>query len=342
MSKKDTMSDRELEQLIKTGIFDKKPSDALTDDEFKYLFSLGVFNNIQNHIQSVNSSESIIINNINYKIIHQKPDGNCLFRCFAYSMLGNSEKFLEAKNQLRKFMIDSKIKFEDLGKENPLLFDVHVPGEEDQILKTFDEYLDKMNEPNFWGGQLEIFAAVYLYQRPCIIITKNGGRTMYSGSNPDNPPIYLLFSGNNHYDILEQADIPLIQNTNILEQTDTLVIQQNDNSNIELTSDINIEPNNYNEEQLSFLQTQIDEVNIKIKNYSDELSNIKLLKKEIKKNDYNTQIYNIENQLNFFKNQHALLVEQINNIIGEYSNNIDWKSKYHKYKSKYLSLKQKL
>ena len=87
-----------------------------------------------------------------------KGDGNCLFRSFAFQLLGNQEEHFNVRSLLVRFENLNTVHFESR------LTSVNEP--------TIRQHLSKMSKPAFWGTHIEIIALIAsLYQVPVYYCT---------------------------------------------------------------------------------------------------------------------------------------------------------------------------
>lgn len=86
------------------------------------------------------------------KIKSSQPDGNCLFRCFSYQLLGTEDEHIAVRSLL--------VRFENLNQETfaPYLMSVNSP--------TMGEHISKMLRPYKWGTHIELLAMATYYQVP--------------------------------------------------------------------------------------------------------------------------------------------------------------------------------
>ena len=63
-----------------------------------------------------------------------------------------------------------------------------------------------MRKPESWAGELEILAASYVLEAPIEVLTIVQGRVKrlptFGGETYTEPPMQLLFSGHDHYDLV--------------------------------------------------------------------------------------------------------------------------------------------
>jgi len=79
-------------------------------------------------------------------------DGNCLFRCFSYQLLGTEDEHIAVHSLL--------VRFENLNQSSfqPYLTSINPP--------TMKQHINDMLRPNKWGTHIEILAAATYYQIP--------------------------------------------------------------------------------------------------------------------------------------------------------------------------------
>ena len=126
-------------------------------------------------------------------------DGNCLFRAASVALSGDynlsaGEEYdmaTELRSAVVAFMRKNRASFEHFVMDDVL---------------DFEQYMQKMETPREWGGELEVSAIARLKRRPVHVYQLEGGRyellSQYpAGSDACADKISLLFSVR-HYDAL--------------------------------------------------------------------------------------------------------------------------------------------
>ena len=139
-----------------------------------------------------------------------KPDGNCLYRCFAHLELGNQHRHQELRDRIAEiFRLHQDKADSDLRKAA----DAHRGKDE-----PFLDYVDRLQrgEGNLeWGGPIEIIAYSAGLQRRMEVyrpgISDRVHHLLYSYGDNTLPTVRLLYTATSarcHFDVLTEVDEP--------------------------------------------------------------------------------------------------------------------------------------
>jgi hypothetical protein len=177
-------------------------------EEFKVAGTKPDTSNIDSESDTSNTSWTPVYNievflqDYQLNIIKQEGDGNCLFRCIAAHIFGDSTRH----NTIRRSIVDHI-------RRNRSNYEVFFP---DGVDRNINEHLRRMSMNRTWGGEHEIQAARELYSMEIAILDSNQlGK--YGGSFTSKTSCKLLFSNGNHYDLLvvNESESDTLENKSI-------------------------------------------------------------------------------------------------------------------------------
>ena len=128
-----------------------------------------------------------------YRLNPIKRDGNCLFRAVAEQVYCNPNLFESLRNSCVDFMEEEEKWFSEFFAEN----------------FEYKKYLSDLRKDAFWGGNLEISALSYMFNRPFEIYEDSvEPRLVDFSKNQGNniPPIRVCFR-NKHYTTIRSDDV---------------------------------------------------------------------------------------------------------------------------------------
>lgn len=135
-----------------------------------------------------------MMNNLNPKV-RIVGDGNCLFRCFAYFIYNDQEKY----RQIRLKIVKNVVK--NWSMYAPFVIIDELSSE--KVSKQ--DYRNYMSKNSIFGGEVEIVSFVNLFQ-VYVIIQREGSIIQEFGQLNNRNKLILLLSGvidRGHYDILD-------------------------------------------------------------------------------------------------------------------------------------------
>jgi len=134
------------------------------------------------------SVPKIILDPGTYNIIKCKGDGNCLFRAVAAQIFKNQEKHYMVRKVVAEYIKKHKSNFSEFIDEN------------------FDEYVRKLSENKFWGGDVELQAISEIYAKKIEIYKEERdsnkiylNKSFHESISGVGEPFRFLFS-DGHYD----------------------------------------------------------------------------------------------------------------------------------------------
>uniref|UniRef100_A0A3B1JQ49 ubiquitinyl hydrolase 1 n=1 Tax=Astyanax mexicanus TaxID=7994 RepID=A0A3B1JQ49_ASTMX len=114
-------------------------------------------------------------------------DGSCLFRAVAEQVLHCQGLHTRVRAECVKYL-----------RQNRELYESFIEGD-------FDEYLQRLQDPQSWVGQVEISALAVLYKHDFIIYQNPGEPPVYVTENGYPDKVQLCFLNGNHYDSVYPA-----------------------------------------------------------------------------------------------------------------------------------------
>ena len=126
----------------------------------------------------------------NKELITIIPDGNCLFRCFSYSL--TSSPHSQHEHQVYRTTIMNEI--ESHSSEYKFFIEDDEP---------FDQYIDRLRTDGEWGSGMEIMAACRLFNVR-VLITQHDRPSYVMGEDGEESARLLEFSyhDGDHYNIV--------------------------------------------------------------------------------------------------------------------------------------------
>ena len=131
-----------------------------------------ISNNINSEFKNASYAPNGIIDKNEAYIVDIKQDGNCLYRCFSYFLLGNQDYYLEIKKLIIEWISNNYEKFTSFF------------GDDDKLNLTkeqlaHDEF-EYTKENNSWGGDLHINIFCILFNFDvAVYIERNGNFRRY-------------------------------------------------------------------------------------------------------------------------------------------------------------------
>lgn len=117
-----------------------------------------------------------------WSVVHQDPDGNCLFRSIAHQVYGDPELHALIRQKCCDYL-----------EAERTFFGEFVEGE-------FSEYVSQMRCPGHWGDHTEIQALSELYDRPIEVYAYSlTPMNTYNNAPRHNVPIRLSYHFQSHY-----------------------------------------------------------------------------------------------------------------------------------------------
>ncbi|XP_051784071.1 OTU domain-containing protein 4 [Erpetoichthys calabaricus] len=109
-------------------------------------------------------------------------DGSCLFRAVAEQVLYCQSRHLLVRRTCAGYLLSNKDKYE-----------AFVEG-------AYDDYLKRVENPQYWGGEVEISALSQIYKHDFIIFQEPGKPPVNVTENEFPNKVQLCFLNGNHYD----------------------------------------------------------------------------------------------------------------------------------------------
>ena len=144
--------------------------------------------NINSEFKNASYDPKGIINKNDADIVDIKKDGNCLYRCFSYFLLGNQNYYLEIKNLIIQWISNNYEKFTSFF------------GDDDKQNMTKEQLAQKefeyTKEDNSWGGDLHIniFCILFNYDVAVFIESNGNFRRYFLFHIPEIIPEELVIS----------------------------------------------------------------------------------------------------------------------------------------------------
>jgi len=127
-----------------------------------------------------------------YKIAKCKPDGNCMFRAVAIHILQNQSKHYIIRNTVVDYIAKNKDYFSEFIDDN------------------FENYIGKLSQNGFWGGDVELQAIGEIYAKRIEIYRTDSAsknfvlsKSFHESISGVGEPIKLFFC-DGHYDAIVQ------------------------------------------------------------------------------------------------------------------------------------------
>jgi len=196
--------------------------------------TIRMFNNISISSIVVPGNETITIPHVGERrLVPVLGDGNCLFRALAIGFYGDPNRHGEVRKEIVQEMRAHEDRYAHFHAEDV----------------SFDEYLAKMSEDTAWGGELEIRAFENLRQCWVVVVQakRDGGVEIVrkhsntnveaaddSASMENRSRVYVLYSGESHYDALapmaETVDRDRERSTTFVDSMDATMSLAHDES----------------------------------------------------------------------------------------------------------------
>uniref|UniRef100_W5MR22 ubiquitinyl hydrolase 1 n=1 Tax=Lepisosteus oculatus TaxID=7918 RepID=W5MR22_LEPOC len=109
-------------------------------------------------------------------------DGSCLFRAVAEQVLLCQSRHLEVRRTCGDYVKKNRVKYESF------------------IEGSFEEYLQRLENPQSWVGEVEISALALIYKHDFMIFQEPGKPPVHITENNFPDKIRLCFLNGNHYD----------------------------------------------------------------------------------------------------------------------------------------------
>jgi OTU domain-containing protein 5 len=122
------------------------------------------------------------------EVIDESRDGNCLFRCVAHQLFGDSELHMSVRALCVGYM-----------KSNQDLFEVFISS-------NFDQYLEEMKKSTTWGDEVEIAALSQLFKIRIEVYEDISPEPFLINEFPSTTVIRLLYVEKVHYDSIVSVD----------------------------------------------------------------------------------------------------------------------------------------
>ena len=138
-------------------------------------------------------------------------DGNCLYRCISFFLLGNEEFYNDIKNYIIRWIDNNREKFEDFFGDTDISTKIEQANEEYNYIK----------QKNSWGGFHTIEISCLIFNISIAVYTDNGdnkyNRYSYSENlNKNSVLMLLLYHINFHFDLLYDKSVNINKQENIL------------------------------------------------------------------------------------------------------------------------------
>ncbi|XP_021761365.1 OTU domain-containing protein At3g57810-like [Chenopodium quinoa] len=131
-----------------------------------------------------------------------QPDGRCLFRAIAHGACLQTGEGVPDEDRQRELADDLRAKVvEELLKRRKEM--------EGFIDEDFDLYVERIQKPYVWGGELEVRMASHVLKNLISVFMKDQKTNKltnisnYGEEYNDKYPINILFHGYGHYELLE-------------------------------------------------------------------------------------------------------------------------------------------
>ncbi|XP_028824324.1 OTU domain-containing protein 4 isoform X3 [Denticeps clupeoides] len=124
---------------------------------------------------------------------YRKPtakDGSCLFRAVAEQVLLCQKKHADVRRSCVNYI-----------RRHRHTYEAFIEGD-------FDDYIQKLQDPQSWVGQVEISALALLYKRDFIIFQEVGKDPVNITQHGFKEKVVLCFLNENHYDSVYSASYP--------------------------------------------------------------------------------------------------------------------------------------
>ncbi|XP_037116130.1 OTU domain-containing protein 4 isoform X3 [Syngnathus acus] len=117
--------------------------------------------------------------------LHRKrvaKDGSCLFRAVAEQVLHSQSLHLQVRTQCVCFL-----------RQHRESYEAFIEGD-------FEEYLQRLQDPQQWAGEVEMNALAVMFKRDFVIFQEPGKSPVDITGNKFKEKIQLIFLNGNHYD----------------------------------------------------------------------------------------------------------------------------------------------
>ena len=112
------------------------------------------------------------------------PDGNCLFRAFAFQHCGDEDRHGEYRETCCDYLSSHSADFAHFH---------------DNDSEPFEDYLEKMKEDATWGSQMELSALCLAYGVSAVVFQADGVHLELGLAEPSQPTVLISFHDDEHF-----------------------------------------------------------------------------------------------------------------------------------------------
>ena len=196
----------ESDQNNKLNISEQSIMDAINNSN-ENLNDNNQFENLDINTNFINIVKTLNpINHNDIKIIKVNGDGNCLYRCISFFLLGSEEFYIDIKNEIINWIDNNRKDFNEFFGDD----DVNNRSKEELA----EEEYKYIKSKDSWGGFHSIEIACLLFGISIGVYTDNGNNEFirYSFSENLNQGAKLMllsYHNNNHFDLIYDKKINL-------------------------------------------------------------------------------------------------------------------------------------
>ena len=147
-----------------------------------------------------------------YRLVKIKGDGRCMFRALVNGMTRNKGKYIGGDAEAQQADALRLAVAEALCRSEVHRLEFEEAVEAISYEADLPQYCERIQSPQFWGGEAELLVLSKLLQQPIFVYLKESGgyRSIQEYGKIYAPakgkkgrqPIRLLYQNNNHYDLL--------------------------------------------------------------------------------------------------------------------------------------------
>ena len=214
------------------------------------------------------------INKNDIKIVKVIGDGNCLYRCISFFLLGNEQFFSDIKNEIISWIEKNRELFNDFF------------GDDDINNKTKEELAEEeykyIKSKDSWGGFHTIEIACIIFGISIGVHTDNGNNEFVRYSFSENLKrdaklMLLSYHNNNHFDLIQDKSFNL-ESSKQIEKIKELKIE-NKMSKLNIKYQGNLFNNNYVKTKFKGSENLYDEISHFLKSKQKYETKINIAKK---------------------------------------------------------------